>query len=251
LASQGAAAAPPTTAQQQQQQQHASVSVFSPPCGQDRSMLRGLVAARDIHAGEVILQETCCLEGRAYVGGAVSSVWALLHAVLADPRQADLLAWLRATFPSPPPPAEWDAGDALLLALTAQHLPTSPCSSKQAIKHLYAILCSINLTLSTSPLHDNNEHNEQQQQQQQQAAAVGIFRTLAFINHSCDPNAHLRDVDPATGVATLVAVRSIAKGDAVTMAYMDEKTLVWPKEARQQYLQAHFGFTCTCTRCVH
>lgn len=71
-----------------------------------------------------------------------------------------------------------------------------------------------------------------------------MFPLVARINHSCRPNAqhswHDRD-----GRETIHAVRSIKKGDELTLSYSHGG----PSGARRNALKTYFGFDCHCELC--
>ncbi|KAI0360613.1 SET domain-containing protein [Trametes cingulata] len=82
---------------------------------------------------------------------------------------------------------------------------------------------------------------------------ICIAPTVAFANHSCDPNAVI--VFPrASGTPTsrepllnLIALRDIAAGKEVRIAYVDT-TL--PKRLRHKELKETYNFTCLCKLCI-
>ncbi|TVY73285.1 SET domain-containing protein [Lachnellula suecica] len=73
----------------------------------------------------------------------------------------------------------------------------------------------------------------------------GIFLNACRINHACDNNAqkHWNEKIKRNTVHTL---RDIDEGEEITIYYL---SIDMPHEARQQALQAKFGFTCTCRLC--
>ena len=83
---------------------------------------------------------------------------------------------------------------------------------------------------------------------------VGIFPTIARINHSCVPNAHYYPVSNAEGQATDMALRAIKKisvGDEITISYIDplQRRDFDTKENRCKILSEEFGFDCDCLAC--
>ncbi|KIX96924.1 uncharacterized protein Z520_07038 [Fonsecaea multimorphosa CBS 102226] len=77
----------------------------------------------------------------------------------------------------------------------------------------------------------------------------------ALMNHSCDPNAFVRfDIPPTSsreefppyGNISVHALRPIARGEEVTVSYIDT-TL--PFDNRQGELKARYFFTCSCSLC--
>ncbi|CAK0824209.1 unnamed protein product [Prorocentrum cordatum] len=71
-----------------------------------------------------------------------------------------------------------------------------------------------------------------------------VFRTLARANHSCLPTCI---VDGDEG--TLRLVRDVAAGDELTVSYLDDATLMWPRDRRREELIDRYDFLCRCGRC--
>ncbi|GAA5875535.1 hypothetical protein JCM16303_000660 [Sporobolomyces ruberrimus] len=74
---------------------------------------------------------------------------------------------------------------------------------------------------------------------------AGIFLNGARFNHSCTPNCH-RAWDEQNGVEWFIAMEDIKAGTELTISYAEVRV---PKEQRQNTLQRHFGFVCTCKAC--
>lgn len=77
---------------------------------------------------------------------------------------------------------------------------------------------------------------------------TGFYALQSCMNHSCDPNAHAMkrtglDID---GSAVILAKRSIAQDEELTISYIDESM---DYEDRQAALQ-DYGFECRCPRCT-
>uniref|UniRef100_A0A7S4T7T0 SET domain-containing protein n=1 Tax=Alexandrium monilatum TaxID=311494 RepID=A0A7S4T7T0_9DINO len=70
------------------------------------------------------------------------------------------------------------------------------------------------------------------------------FATLARANHSCLPNCI---VDGDEG--TLRALRDIEPGDDLTISYLSDAALLWPRHRRQVELAQRWDFVCGCERC--
>ena len=75
---------------------------------------------------------------------------------------------------------------------------------------------------------------------------TGHYRTIARMNHSCDPNVEWRSVNGSNRIE-LVAVRDIKPDEELTISYIDQSQ---PKETRISKLKAIYGFTCTCNICL-
>jgi hypothetical protein len=71
-----------------------------------------------------------------------------------------------------------------------------------------------------------------------------LYRAASLFNHSCEPNAHLVPTS-APVRARVVAIRPIADGGEVRIAYVDTGL---SKVDRQSALE-HYGFECDCPRC--
>ncbi|CDJ47120.1 hypothetical protein, conserved [Eimeria brunetti] len=74
----------------------------------------------------------------------------------------------------------------------------------------------------------------------------GLFRLGSMTNHSCWPNAEA-DFPLHSTALEVRALRPIDMEEEVTVSYIDEAL---PLHQRRQILQKHYGFTCTCPRCV-
>jgi hypothetical protein len=74
-----------------------------------------------------------------------------------------------------------------------------------------------------------------------------FYSLQATCNHSCAPAAHAfkRDGDD-DGAAVLLALRELAAGEEVTIAYVDEEA---PAAERAAAL-ADYGFACACDKCA-
>lgn len=76
------------------------------------------------------------------------------------------------------------------------------------------------------------------------ALADAVFATLSRVGHACAPNAAAA-WDGET--MSLVAVRAIARGEEVCIAYVDVEE---PGEPRRARLRARYGFDCACAACA-
>jgi len=74
---------------------------------------------------------------------------------------------------------------------------------------------------------------------------MGIFPTVARINHSCKPNAH-HFYNPDTGEEEVWVVEAIPAGCEICISYI--RTFC-SRSYRQQLLQEKFGFSCSCIKC--
>jgi len=71
-----------------------------------------------------------------------------------------------------------------------------------------------------------------------------VYGTLARCNHSCLPNCF---VDGDEG--TLRAIRPIVEGEALSISYLDEASLLLSRSERQDHLRERWDFQCGCSRC--
>jgi len=72
-----------------------------------------------------------------------------------------------------------------------------------------------------------------------------VFASLSMVNHACFPNCI---VDGDEG--TLRATRDVAAGEELTVSYLNDGQLLWPRERRRTELQQRWDFNCNCRRCA-
>ena len=75
---------------------------------------------------------------------------------------------------------------------------------------------------------------------------LAIMPEPSRINHDCAPNA-IFHVNSSSLTHVVRATRPINKNEEIAIAYTNP---LEPSKERQKYLQASFGFTCTCHRCL-
>eukprot|EP00592_Proboscia_alata_P028667 CAMPEP_0194444264 /NCGR_PEP_ID=MMETSP0176-20130528/127171_1 /TAXON_ID=216777 /ORGANISM="Proboscia alata, Strain PI-D3" /LENGTH=485 /DNA_ID=CAMNT_0039270619 /DNA_START=699 /DNA_END=2155 /DNA_ORIENTATION=+ len=88
---------------------------------------------------------------------------------------------------------------------------------------------------------------------EQIAIGIGLFHSVAMVNHSCIPNAvqtfHF-DVGKEPQLAITVTTNgesdTIKAGDEVTISYIDASA---PISSRQKLLQDEYKFHCSCSKC--
>uniref|UniRef100_A0A7S4F8A8 SET domain-containing protein n=1 Tax=Chrysotila carterae TaxID=13221 RepID=A0A7S4F8A8_CHRCT len=73
---------------------------------------------------------------------------------------------------------------------------------------------------------------------------TALYPNIACANHDCDPNAEVHFCDESA-LATLVATRSIAKGEEICISYIECKA---PLQTRRTELR-EYGFLCSCRKC--
>ena len=74
----------------------------------------------------------------------------------------------------------------------------------------------------------------------------GLYKYLNTLNHSCDPNCCLVNIDTTNQLA-LFALKDIQQGDELTISYIDNTLR---KDERHKLLKEHYGFDCCCTCCT-
>jgi hypothetical protein len=131
---------------------------------------------------------------------------------------------------------DWDKGDDIVLA----RLATRWGVSQSEIKDLYVKVATNNIaTRSIKIVRHAIEHYE--------GVAFGLFPVFSTINHSCDPNARWEVSHQPNQPVELKAIKSIAVGEAITVAYVE-----YPGESVPLYdtLYEKFGFACKCFLCA-
>ncbi|KAJ7113161.1 hypothetical protein C8R44DRAFT_631204 [Mycena epipterygia] len=73
-----------------------------------------------------------------------------------------------------------------------------------------------------------------------------VFLNASRCNHSCGPNARWH-WDPQSFSLSLEALRPIAAGQEITVAYI---TPLDPRSARRAQLKAQYAFSCRCAHCA-
>lgn len=74
---------------------------------------------------------------------------------------------------------------------------------------------------------------------------VGLWPTLALLNHSCAPSS----IPVPVGDSIVVrATRQIRGGDEITISYLGNERMM-PVSIRNKRLKSEFGFECQCFRC--
>ncbi|XP_063773876.1 histone-lysine N-methyltransferase SMYD3 isoform X2 [Pseudophryne corroboree] len=77
-----------------------------------------------------------------------------------------------------------------------------------------------------------------------QEVGVGVYPSMSLLNHSCDPNCVIVFEGTCLHLRT---VKEIAKGEELTISYIDVKM---PSHLRQMQFQRQYCFTCDCSRCL-
>jgi len=179
---------------------------------------RHWVAIQHIPAGTVIFEEMPLISVPDK-GNSSTQPWALAHLALKVnfdvtnyPENGRLVR------------NQWDRSDNLELA-------NCPEEQRAQLRKLYGAMI-------TYPVHAHDR-------------SLGFYPTLAFLNHSCSPNARFVPL-PGSKQVAIVATGDIAPGTEVTVAYVVVEC-VPPELAREltrMHLYQEFGFTCHCDACV-
>lgn len=76
---------------------------------------------------------------------------------------------------------------------------------------------------------------------------IGVYPSIALLNHSCDPNCILRyrlsNIGP---IAEVVAIRNVSPGEELTHSYTELTNI---QSMRQTELFKNYGFHCDCCLC--
>ena len=200
---------------------------------------RGLVAARALRAGEVLLRERALLwlpgAARAAFTAACPLAAAAFLAALhwrtgagAEAEAAGLGALAQLCAGAAPAAARAEASLRRTLALPAPAplpAPLLPALAARLAVDANAFACA-------------------------ELSVVALAASL--LNHSCQPNAAHRWVAGAAPGAPprvrVVALTDIAAGDDVCTRYIDVEAR--PRHARKALLRARYGFDCGCVRCA-
>ena len=75
-----------------------------------------------------------------------------------------------------------------------------------------------------------------------------VFRTSSRINHACAPSCHAA-WNPSVRMQTVHALRAIARGEELTIAYLDGVSTMERRERLRQ-LETKYNFRCDCSLCV-
>lgn len=74
---------------------------------------------------------------------------------------------------------------------------------------------------------------------------TALFAIISTMNHSCEPNVHVSYVG-GDHMGAIIAKRDIAVGEELCINYVGIKQSLAARRAEL----LHYGFTCTCARCV-
>ena len=75
-----------------------------------------------------------------------------------------------------------------------------------------------------------------------------VFKTIARINHSCRPSSYCA-WNPTLGLQAVHALRSIERGEEITIAYLGGAAWDGTRTNRQLELERKYRFSCTCQAC--
>ena len=74
---------------------------------------------------------------------------------------------------------------------------------------------------------------------------LGLYQTLAFLNHSCEPNCIAVFNGPTCHIRS---TRNAEEGQELCIAYTE---LMRPQSVRQKELKEQYYFDCKCSRCLN
>lgn len=205
-------------------------------------MGRGIVAARDISEGEVLIEEAS-------------------------------FAWENETSGSAPDlclgsDCHDDSGvlDALLLQMCPFELPAghgaagtaasrgfTPLSRREAVSKAMCANAFGVRDLSAAAGEDASDPAAALDSSSASYAGRALFSVICLANHSCSPAARVYQ-KPGSGMSRdnppvycLETRRPVAAGEQVTVAYVPR---AWRQAQRRSAIASTWGFTCTCPRCA-
>ncbi|BGP10157.1 hypothetical protein JCM10049v2_006040 [Rhodotorula toruloides] len=216
---------------------------------QGRGGGRGVVATRDIEAGEVLLVEAALGVGEPPKGGMMLTldfqtntatkpstldlVLKLASRISDDPTVAPLVYGLHggARFP----PSKTLAFD----SFTERPLPVEGEQQFVDIARLEAVCSTNTFSAGSTQLVDIVDEDAERVMKK---SASSLFLGASLFNHSCSPNARW---SPLRNVMVIRSRTSIRQGDEVFLSY------VAPLDSRRpQILQSHFPAGCKCSLCL-
>ncbi len=197
-----------------------------------------LVAARDLTAGEMVLDEEPLAEGAAsqhdWCRG--EALWALLYDVLSDLKGPKGRPFLQdATYLNgrrlAGRPLPWTASD----EAAARHMTDVlfPCFPRATLNTFYLCLFTYNIAY---------RHPETGERWH------AFYPQLSFANHSCAPTCRFEKEDHARR-KRLVTLRAMKEGEELTFNYAYCAFGDLPVAERRAYLRQHYSFQCLCERC--
>ena len=78
----------------------------------------------------------------------------------------------------------------------------------------------------------------------------GMLPLISMLNHSCDPNCGISEIDSKPFSVFAYTIQQVSKGDELTVSYLSEEQLQKPLEERTRFIAENFRFDCVCDRCV-
>jgi hypothetical protein len=79
------------------------------------------------------------------------------------------------------------------------------------------------------------------------SVGVGLFPTVAVLNHSCEPSCTVVYAHAPDSHASVITAEEIEPGEELTISYVDVRLGV---NERRAALSGRYGFVCDCRRCV-
>ena len=130
---------------------------------------------------------------------------------------------------------ERDAGSADFLAVAAQAFVTATDSDPSRTPLLVSLAERLLSALKLNSFLGRDSTDDRRQY-------VMLLPLMAAVNHSCRPNATLRD-------NSLVAIRDIEPSEQICISYLNDSDLRADVRTRQAKLYHSWGFQCRCARC--
>lgn len=93
-----------------------------------------------------------------------------------------------------------------------------------------------------------DDDDDDDEGERERATASGVFATCSRLNHACAPNCYAA-WNPELGVQTLHALRDLPRGTELTIAYLGGAAWDSTRAHRQAQLLRKYRFVCDCAQC--
>ena len=207
---------------------------------------RGLVAAKDLEAGEAILAERALIVVSNDGGKMENAIQFALAAELPEnASKVNVLQDLCNTFDG-----EVEVFDDWMLEALDEDRPPNKqkCFSIKELNHFVGIYCSnahqmsASMTCGMVHLHYRSLLCDVQ-------LVAGVFPAHAMCNHSCTPNVEFISSEEGKYIR-MVAETNLKKGEELHISYLSREDIEKDVGHRREILLENFGFECICTRCL-
>ena len=190
---------------------------------QDPAKGIGLVnRSRAIEVGDIVFRLGADFSSGPYVPSAQNRKTAVREVVILFLGSADAASWLN----------YWSKRPGVLVSSTEVDIP----NQFQERRDEWRVGCQIVETFCQEEESDDAGQ-----------FVLTVNPATHLLNHSCNPNCTIVDVQ---GVSIVAAQTAIQPRGEVTISYDPHRTAFLPYVKRQQYLLETFGFRCVCGRCV-